>query len=313
MTEDKPGSATEGGLPRGTPRAVGLVVNPARGGVHELAQIAAWAQDHGLRLVALDSTPRFETKAAWTADTRLDGDTDLIIAMGGDGTILHALSLGAPSGVPVLGVNLGHLGFLAEVEPPGLAAALADIAQGDYAVQQRLALDGRIITDSHENSLWAANDLVVARTAGYGEADVAVSIGGDTFTRFSGDGVIVSTPTGTTAYTLSAGGPIVSPAASALVVTPLANHGMFNRSLVVDAAERIEVRVLPGSAPVTIEHDGVRHSEVSAGAHLRVSKSDTYGRLVKLGPSTFYHRARTRLQLADPLELGHATDSPPRD
>ncbi len=229
--------------------------------------------------------------------------SDLVIAAGGDGTILHALAVAAPSGAPVLGVNLGHLGFLAEIEPHELGSALTAIAEGHFHVEDRLALTAQIESSGETRSVWAANDLVMTRAAGNGQADLALGLGGEVFARLAGDGLIVSTPTGSTAYNLSAGGPIVSPAAKALVLTPLANHGMFNRSIVTDAQERVDVRVLNGSAPLTIEHDGVRCWEVGAGAKLSIAKSEISARLIRLGQASFYERARSRLQLADPLEL----------
>src|SRR5262249_47547122 len=148
-----------------------------------------------------------------------------------------------------------------------------------------------------------------------GQAALAVSVGGELFARYAADGIIVATPTGSTAYTLSTGGPIVSPVVDAILITPLAPHGLFNRTLTIAATELLKIDVLAESAPVVVERDGTREREVMPGAKIAVRRSDTPGLLVRLGWTSFYGRARRKLQLADPLELGHARevqDSPRR-
>jgi len=156
--------------------------------------------------------------------------------------------------------------------------------------------------------LRASNDLVLGRTPGRGQAEFAASIGGELFARYVGDGLIVSTPTGSTAYALSAGGPIVSPVTQAILITPLAPHGVFNRSLAIGATELLRVDVLPDSAPVVIECDGWRQSEAPPGTQLNVSMSDEPGLLVRFGWTSFYGRARRKLQLVDPLVIADALD-----
>ena len=155
----------------------------------------------------------------------------------------------------------------------------------------------------------AFNDLVVWRTPGFGQAALAVSVGGELFARYAADGIIVATPTGSTAYTLSVGGPIVSPVVDAILVTPLAPHGLFNRTLTIAATELLQIDVLGESAPVVVERDGARERELTAGARIAVRRSDAPGLLVRLGWTSFYGRARRKLQLADPIELGHARES----
>ncbi len=137
-----------------------------------------------------------------------------------------------------------------------------------------------------------------------GQAEFAASVDGELFTRYVGDGLIVSTPTGSTAYSLSAGGPIVSPTTHAILLTAIAPHGVFDRSLVLAPAETLRIDLLENSAPVVIECDGRRHSDVSAGDSLDVSTSSQPGLLIRLGGPSFYGRARRKLQLVDPLVLG---------
>jgi NAD+ kinase len=130
-----------------------------------------------------------------------------------------------------------------------------------------------------------------------------VSVGGQLFARFAADGVIAATPTGSTAYTLSAGGPIVSPLTEAILLTPIAPHGLFSRTLAIAASEQLQIDVLPSGGTVVVESDGRRQTELEPGATVTVAASDTRGLLVRLGSTTFYARARRKLQLTDPLDL----------
>ena len=225
---------------------------------------------------------------------------DVVIAAGGDGTILRALALAAPARLPVLGVNVGHLGFLAEVEPGELPGALAAISAGDFSVEERLGLGGRLTDGTNSLAVRASNDLVLGRTPGQGQAVFAASVDGELFARYVGDGLIVSTPTGSTAYSLSAGGPIVAPRTQAILLTPIAPNGVFDRSLVLAPTETLRIDILEGSAPVVLECDGWRHSDIPPGGVLEVSKSDDPGLLIRLGGTNFYGRARRKLRLADP-------------
>jgi NAD+ kinase len=239
----------------------------------------------------------------------LAASAELVIAAGGDGTILRALALAGPAGVPVLGVNVGRLGFLAEVEPSALPAALAAITAGDFTLEDRLALAGCLTVEESTVTVRASNDIVLGRTLGRGQAGFAASVDGELFARYVGDGLIVSTPTGSTAYSLSAGGPIVAPMTQAMLLTPIAPNGVFDRSLVIAPTETVRIDILEGSAPVALERDGQREREVPAGAVLEVSKSPDPGRLVRLGGMNFYGRARKKLRLADPPVLLSASDS----
>jgi len=298
--------------PAKSPTTVGVVTHPRRNCDEVFRAIVGWARARGARLIALPG----EAPAAVSHADQLSGEdfastADLVIAAGGDGTILRALALAAPAGVPVLGVNLGRLGFLAEVDPPELGRALEAVGAGEYRIEERLALECTLHTDDGPTAVRAFNDLVVWRTPGFGQAALAVSVEGELFARYAADGIVVATPTGSTAYTLSAGGPIVSPVVDAILITPLAPHGLFNRTLTIEATELLEIDVLAESAPVVVERDGERQREVMPGATIAVRRSDAPGLLVRLGWTSFYGRARRKLQLADPIELGHALGPPP--
>ena len=200
-------------------------------------------------------------------------------------------------------MNLGRLAFLAEVDTPDLARALDAIDAHDYRIEERLALDCRWVDARQPGEACAFNDIVLLRSPGHGEAALAVSVDGELFARFAADGLIAATPTGSTAYTLSVGGPILSPLTSAILVTPIAPHGLFSRTLAIAASERLEIDVLPSGGPVAVECDGTGRAQLQPGARVTVAQSGTPGLLVRLGWTNFYARARRKLQLADPLDL----------
>src|SRR5207244_891357 len=151
------------------------------------------------------------------------------------------------------------------------------VGAGQYRVEERLALECTLHTDDGPTTVRAFNDLVAWRSPGFGQAALAGSVGGELFARHAADGIIVATPTGSTAYTLSVGGPIVSPVVDAILVTPLAPHGLFNRTLTIAATELLEIEVLGESAPVVVERDGARERELTPGATIAVRRSDAPG------------------------------------
>jgi NAD+ kinase len=285
-------------------KTVGVIAHPRRNCSEVFAAVIGWAQERDVQLLTL---PEVRTELLPSVErvqpAELVASADLVLAAGGDGTILRALSLAAPARVPVLGVNLGRLAFLAEVDPSDVADALTQIERGSHEIEERLALDCRWQEDGRDICVRAFNDVVLVRSPGHGEAALAVSVGGQLFARFAADGVIAATPTGSTAYTLSAGGPIVSPLTEAILVTPIAPHGLFSRTLAIAASEQLRIDVLPSGGNVVVESDGTQRSILEPGAAVTVAASDTRGLLVRLGSTTFYARARRKLQLTDPLDL----------
>lgn len=294
-------------------KTIGVVAHPRRNCDEVFNAIIGWAREHGTNLLTLPEIggPRLPTVERVSPD-ELAAAADLVIAAGGDGTILRALSIAAPAHHAVLGVNLGRLAFLAEVDPSDLGRALDAIDAGAYQIEERLALDCSWMEGGEGSTAHAFNDLVLLRSPGHGEAALAVSVDGQLFARFAADGIIAATPTGSTAYTLSAGGPILSPLSAAILVTPVAPHGLFNRTLALAASERLDIDVLPSGGPVTVECDGVRRAELEPGTRVTVVESVTPGLLVRLGWTNFYARARRKLQLSDPLDLASDDrDAPP--
>jgi NAD+ kinase len=204
---------------------------------------------------------------------------DLVVSIGGDGTFLRAAHLAARDDVPVLGVKVGRMGFLTEVEPGEAAAVLERMLAGTARIEERLAVlaepDGATF-----DAQWALNEVIVEKRARHRLIRLAVFVGDSYVTTFSADGVIVATPTGSTAYSFSAGGPIVSPSVPCIVVTPVAAHMVFDRSLVLGPSERVTLQVL-GEEEGLLSADGRESLELPVGSGVRIGAASRPARIVR--------------------------------
>ncbi|HEV7790411.1 MAG TPA: NAD(+)/NADH kinase [Pseudonocardia sp.] len=281
--------------------AVGVVLHPRRDNAQAVEAIAAWAKSRSVRVLGLaEELDRLRDLAEPVDADQLAAGVDLLVSLGGDGTMLRALRMVDGCKVPVLGVNLGKLGFLAEVDVPDLAAALEAIGRGEHLVETRVS----VTADVGGQSSTAYNDVVLARRPGQGMAAVALWVEGKPFVRYSADAIIVSTPTGSTAYNFSAGGPIVSPRAQGLLVTPVAPHSSFNRSLFLSCSEPLALEVLTGSGVLAVEVDGEVRMDVRPGDIMQLGVDLDGGQVVRFAGSSFYDRARRKLRVTDSAELG---------
>ena len=282
-----------------SPKRVGLVLHPRRDSTEAVQAILDWTRRHDATLVGLPGeVDRIGCDIPEVEPDELSG-LDLLISLGGDGTMLRALRLSQPTGVPVLGVNLGRLGFLAEIDVPDLPKALAEVDAGNSTVENRVAVQ----VDFDDATAYAFNDVAVVRYPGQPVAAVEVKVEGQPFVRYAADAIVVATPTGSTAYSFSAGGPIVSPRAEGLLVIPVAPHSAFNRAIFLSAGEPVALDLLPTSGRLAVEVDGLLAGTVEPGQSVRVFLCARAGRVVRLGSTTFYQRARRKLRLADPAEL----------
>jgi NAD+ kinase len=279
--------------------AIGLVLHPQRdcGGVVET--IAKWARARDIDAMGLtEEIPRTHGVLSATNSDEISDRADLLVSLGGDGTMLRAMRLGFERRIPVLGVNLGRLGFLAEIDIPDLDESLCMIDAHDFTVEPRSGL--RIFANDRETV--AFNDLALARVPGHGMTDVELRVEGHRFVQYSADALVIATPTGSTAYNFSAGGPIVSPKAEGVLVTPVAPHSAFNRALFLSSGEQVVLEVLPTSGELAVEADGRLVGHLSPGAVVEVVSLSDAARVVRLGRTTFYQRTRRKFHLAGVLE-----------
>ncbi|HEY1917244.1 MAG TPA: NAD(+)/NADH kinase [Streptosporangiaceae bacterium] len=278
---------------------IGLVLHPKRDSAEAVSAVLGWATRRSIKVLGIENEiRRLNCMAEPVTAEELAERADLVVSLGGDGTMLRAMRLADRKRAPVLGVNLGKLGFLAEVDVPDLADALSVIDAHEYTVEPRLALDAAI----GSQTVTAFNDVVVVRFPGQPTALVEVRAAGHPFVRYAADAVVIATPTGSTAYSFSAGGPIMSPSVEALVVTPAAPHSAYNRGLVVSVADSLSLEILDGSGPLAVEVDGLIAAEVKAGDMLELQPRPGAAHVVRLGRTTFYERARRKLRLTDSAE-----------
>jgi NAD+ kinase len=236
-------------------------------------------------------------------------DLELAVVLGGDGTILKAAELVRDSQTPLLGINLGHVGFLAESEKNEIGSTIARVVAKDYLVKERLTLDVSVKLDGKEvYRTWALNEATVEKRARERMLEVVVEVDGRPLSSFGCDGIVISTPTGSTAYAFSAGGPVVWPSVDALLMVPLSAHALFARPLVISPNSLVAVEVLKRSAGTGVLWcDGRRSTELPAGARVEVRKSEKSVRLARLRQGPFTDRLVRKFSL--PVEGWRGPDS----
>jgi NAD+ kinase len=228
-----------------------------------------------------------------------------VVSLGGDGTVLRAARLAHAADAPLLAVNLGTLGYLTEVDASEAGASLERILAGDFVIEDRMMLDSEATTEAGTESFIGLNEALVERSSRYRLVRLEVRVGGERLATFNADGVIVATPTGSTAYALSAGGPIVSPHAECLLVVPVSPHMIFSRAVVLSPQDEVEIRV-GGDPPdggsgrpqeASLVLDGGLGRTLTTGDSVLVKRHERPLRLVRMTGPGFLERLRSKLDL----------------
>jgi NAD+ kinase len=278
---------------------IGFVPHQLRHQATALAETSArWLETagHEARIVADDPGCQWDCLRADLAD-----GLDLAVSLGGDGTMLRTVDMVAAAEVPVLGVNVGHLGYLTVVGPDELATALERFLSGNYRLEARMTLEVAISAATGESApriVHALNDAVLQRAAGGHTVRLAMSVSGEPFLTYAADSMIVATPTGSTAYNLSARGPIVSPRARVLLFTPVAAHMLFDRSLILDAGEVVALEVIAGSQAELVV-DGSSCGVLASGDVVTCRAGGHDALLVSFGRRDFHHLLKQKFGLSD--------------
>jgi NAD+ kinase len=273
---------------------IALVLHPRRDPGPVLDAIGAWTTSNGSRLLmrAADAA-RWDGNATVVSDAELVERATAVVSLGGDGTMLGALRLVARRPVPVLGVNLGNLGFLVEVQPEELPEALDQLEREDFTIEEHSALwlggDEAV----------AFNDLALVRVPGDGVVEATIAVGGQRMGRYRCDGLVISTSIGSTAYAYSAGGPVVSPALDAVVVAALAPMSGISRPMVTGADEPIELTLQEGGGCPAIEVDGTMLRRTESGEKLDVRLALGCGQVVRLDSDRHQRRNQVKLSMLD--------------
>jgi NAD+ kinase len=281
--------------------AIGLVPHPNRSQATQLAKHAAERlAERGVEV----RVPGPDADAAGLGHLAVELDAfavglDVVVSLGGDGTMLRAVDLSYEARVPVLGVNVGQLGYLTEVEPQDLDTALDRLVDGEYEVSERMMLQVDVESAGSARGRWfALNEAVLEKVHTGRLVRLDVEVNGADFTPYAADGVIVATPTGSTAYSFSARGPIVSPRQRCLLLTPVSPHMLFDRSLVLAAEETLRFVVLDDRS-VVLTADGRELGELAAGDAVSCRGGALPARIVTLGPRDFHQILKAKFGLSD--------------
>jgi NAD+ kinase len=247
----------------------------------------------GLELGGFDGAVQVVT----AEQTAVDG-AEVVIVLGGDGTLLRAAELAHPTGVPVLGVNLGRVGFLAEVDEDDLDAAIGAVARRDYHVDERMTIDVRASRNGVELArTWALNEASVEKTTRERILEVVLEVDGRPVSEFGCDGMLCATPTGSTAYAFSAGGPVVWPQVNALLLVPSNAHALFARPLVVSPESTVGLEIAGDGHPAVLTCDGRRTFELPPGSRVEVVRGSTPVHLLRLTDQPFTDRLVRKFSL----------------
>jgi NAD+ kinase len=282
-------------------RSILLIAHTSRPQIMTLAmQASSQLRTAGFEIRMLDTEAEAcgDPTVRVVEQARAAHDAELVLVLGGDGTFLRAAELARPAGVPMLGVNLGHVGFLAEAELDALGSAIKSIVEHDYTVEERVTVDAEILLgEASVGTAWALNEVSLERTNRERMLEVAVAVDGQPLLRFGCDGVLCATPTGSTAYAYSAGGPIVWPNVDALLVVPNAAHALFARPIVVAPDSNVDIDLLSRGHEAILVGDGRRSVAVPPGARVQVRRGAQPVRIARLAQWSFTERLVTKFHL----------------
>jgi NAD+ kinase len=274
----------------------GLVLHPTRDVSEVVGIIDRWAARHGKTLaVRAEDRHRVPSSVQPVPGPELATRSDALISIGGDGTMLGALRAAVRDPKPVLGVHLGRVGFLVEVEPPDLPRALDRLVAHDFTIESHACLACDVCGDD----VVAFNDVALVRQPGLGFVTASLAVDGQEYGYYRCDALVVSTPTGSTAYSYAAGGPLVSPATQAVVVTPSAPMSGISRSVVFSPEESIRLDLRPSSAPVAVEVDGLVIRDAATEGAVEARYVRDAGLVVRLDPRRYQERSQLKLSLLD--------------
>jgi len=280
---------------------IALVVHQDRPEALEVAlETIEWLEslDHTVVLPALEAL-RVGRSDLGVGDDELGRHASVAVSLGGDGTMLRTVAMVAGHDVPVIGVNFGQLGYLTDVEPDGVRRALEAFLGGQYTLEERMLLEVEIHrSEGGATTVLALNEAVVEKTASGNTVRLDVELDGTFFTPYAADGLIVATPTGSTAYAFSARGPIVEPTHRALLLTPVSPHMLFDRTLVLDDDSRVRLTVTD-HRPAALVIDGRPMGDLLPGDHVTCRAATTVAHLVMFGPRDFHAILKAKFGLAD--------------
>ncbi|MBD3232279.1 MAG: NAD(+) kinase [candidate division Zixibacteria bacterium] len=277
----------------------GIIANPKRQRVTDaIRRVTEWIKDNGHScFIDEELVSVVKDKCKFLPKSLLANNADFMVTLGGDGTFLATARAVEESSVPILGINLGSLGFLTQQSEEKLIDSMERIQSGDYEIEQRMILRAEADPEVDHRNLFALNDMVVDRGALSRLITIQVSADGDYICSYRADGLIIATPTGSTAYSLAAGGPIVYPTTEAIVVTPICPHSLTQRSLVLSGDTELELVVESEHGEASLTVDGQKAYPLLSGHRIVINKAPYKQKLVRFSDSSFFEVLRTKLHL----------------
>ena len=270
---------------------IALFLNTLKSQAKAMAsEIVGFLTQRGVAVYAEDDEAE-ELKAKKLSQIAPDS-LHFMISLGGDGTILRLIHKHPEITAPLLGINLGGLGFMADIPSQEIHDSLQKLLDGHYTLSQRITMES--VSTSGERQ-FAVNEIVIHRAQNPSLVDLAIQVGGIPLNTFSADGLIIATPTGSTAYSLSAGGPILTPGLEALVLTPICPHTISNRPIVLMSSDEIVVHYISPHEPVEIVYDGIPCARMASGESLRIRRSERLFSLVHMPYHDYYSTLRSKL------------------
>lgn len=270
-------------------KTYGLIYNQNRPGAERIVrELAAWLKDHGIKVLAEKGLDISQAEIA--DETEVAARCDLMLVLGGDGTLLRAVRLMGDDQKPVLGINLGSLGFLTEISQDHIQQSMEQVIRGQYQIEERAIIRAQY----SDSSFYALNDFDIRVPTRL--VELTVSIGDEFVSRYYADGILIATPTGSTAYSLSAGGPIVEPDMDAFVLTPICPHTLSLRPMIVSMKKTITVVVHGKNEEAVLVADGQTVARLKNDQKLTITKADRKALLVRPAASSFYNILRTKLK-----------------
>ncbi|MBE0478328.1 NAD(+)/NADH kinase [Candidatus Aerophobetes bacterium] len=281
-------------------KKIGITLNPTKQDILERTEsIIRWLNKRGIKVLILDSVAaQGYLIKMHTPVEKISKEAELIISLGGDGTLCRCARIFSPAGIPILGVNMGGLGFLTETPIDEFEESFEKLLSGEYTIEQRMMLQSRITHGNFKNkskSFSALNDVVISKSSLPRIVSLKTFVCGEFVTTYSADGLIISTPTGSTAYSLSAGGPIVEPCLNVIILAPICAHTLSVRPLIISEKETIKVVPLAPAEDIFFTIDGQETHPVKEEEAVEVKKSPYPAKLVRFKEKSFFEILQTKL------------------
>lgn len=278
--------------------SLGIIANTGKSKISELLpRFCEWLDSEAIPFILASEISGVLRKNNWKylAADEIAAEVDFILSFGGDGTFLQSAHSIKPSEVPIIGVNLGAFGYLAEVSYDNLKDRIIDLIKGDYILQDRFMIQGRIENDASNTEIVGLNDIVLEKGAFPRTIKLDTYIDGIYLNTFNADGLIVSTPTGSTGYSLSAGGPIIDPDVNIMIISPICPHMLANRPVVVDGHRKIEITAYSTAGRLQVIADGQSVMHAVSGDKISIERTDYVTKVVHFDDYSFYNLLRTKL------------------